>query len=229
MQDARFSAQLKSAKLTARSEADKTIRRVQFALARDFSIDIADWLGPVATNQRELLVGGDIDKVEIPIDAYHAKATLSGMGGNAEVAVDGISAAAVVKQSGEDQQTEEVTLVFEAFPEAKLLTFLAASVKEHIDCTFMRSQLTIEKALADPGERLTAAVEDLAGSIPKGSQMTFTAKNADGSDGKSGTLEGTGEPREGVASSETTPPPAGDDDKPTVAKAKNKGKKRGKR
>jgi hypothetical protein len=195
MQDARFTAQLKAAKFVARNEDDKTIRRVQFSLARDFSLDIADWLGAVATNQRDLLVKGDIDSVEIPIDAYHAKAMLSGLGGNAEMQVDGVCATAVVKAVGKDEgQREEVTFVFEAYPHAPLLTFLAAALKEHIDCEFKRSQLTIAQTMQDPKERVKQAAKDLAATVPKGEQMTITAKIG-GKTTRSAKLDGTGEKR----------------------------------
>ena len=48
MNDTTFSAALKSAKLTARKDPDNPdtiIRRIQFTLARDFSLEQAEWLG----------------------------------------------------------------------------------------------------------------------------------------------------------------------------------------
>jgi hypothetical protein len=144
MQDARFSAVLKAAKFVAHSEDDKTIRRVQFALCAPFSLEIAEWLGAVATNQRDLMQNGDLDSCEIAIDAYHAKASFQGLAGNTSADVDGIKAVATVKAGKEEgEQSEDVTFTFEAFPEAKLLTFIAASLKEWIECDFKRTQLDL--------------------------------------------------------------------------------------
>jgi hypothetical protein len=200
MEDARFSAQLKAAKLTAKSEEDKTIRRVQFQLAREFSVEIAEWLGDVALNQRALMIAGDVDKCELPIDAYHAKAELAGLGGTASVFVDGISATASVKQGKEDEpQHEEVAFVFEAFPDAKLLTFLAATLKEYVDCDFKRTQLSIEECMAEPSARLRSAVDDMKAGLKKGESLTIMAVNPDGSKCKSATIEGTGKARNGGA------------------------------
>jgi hypothetical protein len=180
MQDARFTAQLKAAKLIARSEGDKTIRRVQFSLALYFTLEVADWLGAVATNQRDLMIHGDIDKVEIPIDAYHAKTTVSGLGGNAEMFVDGVSATATVKSGGEDKEPSyEVVFIFEAYPDAKLLTFMAAALKEHIECDFKRTQLTIEQAMNRSKDKGKEAAKEKTDAGPKSKQMTLTTKGVD--------------------------------------------------
>lgn len=122
MNDKKLIASLDSAKLIARSEASKTIRRVQFKLAREFSIEDAEWLGDDAISMREMLTEGALKKFEIPIDAYHAKASFAGMAGNAEADVDGVSAAITTKKGkGDDaEDTYELTIGFEAFPKDKL-------------------------------------------------------------------------------------------------------------
>jgi hypothetical protein len=145
MQDSVFRAQLKSAKLTAKTVDEKTIRRVQFALSRNFGPEDAEWMGEQAIRCRELLLRRDLSKFDFPIDAYHAKACFAGVGGNAEVDVDGILASATVVGKDESEH-EEITYTFEAFPDGKLLTFLASALKEWIDCDLKCSQLTIEQA-----------------------------------------------------------------------------------
>jgi hypothetical protein len=143
MKDAGFSAQIKSAKLTARDEEDKTIRRVEFALTREFSIEVAEWLGPFACAQRDAMVRCDLDKCEIAIDAYHCKLSMTGAAGNVETDASGIKSKAEIKKTKEAQR-EEVTLSFEAYPTSVLMSFLAASLKEHVDCSFSALQLEIE-------------------------------------------------------------------------------------
>ena len=148
MNDAEFRAELRSAKMTARPDEKTTIRRVEFALCREFTVEAAEWLGPVAVNQRDLMVNGDVDKFSADIAAYHAKALLQGTGGNAEFQADGISATATTKagKGEDDEPTYWLTLTFEAFPDAKLLSFPSADLKEYIDCDFKRLQLTTEAA-----------------------------------------------------------------------------------
>jgi len=144
--DATFTATLKAASLTARKHPDRpgtTLRRVRFALAREFGPGEAEWLGENAVRMRTLLQRRDLRRVEIPIDGYHAKVVLSGISGSAETEVEGVTATACVV-GAEDQETEKVTFVFEAFPEAKLLTFLAASLKGAVACEFLVSQLALE-------------------------------------------------------------------------------------
>jgi len=143
MKDAEFRAELKSAKLTFREVEGNPIRRVEFSLCCEFTVEAAEWLGAVALNQRDLMVNGDVEKFTADISAYHAKASLSGTGGNVELEPDGILASATTKAGkGEDgEPTYWVTFTFEAYPHASLLTFLAACLKEYIDCDFKRVQL----------------------------------------------------------------------------------------
>jgi hypothetical protein len=142
--DAGFSATLKGAKLIARKNPDKPdheLRRVRFELVLPFDELTAEWLGETAQGQYDMLTGRAIKRFSMTIDAYHAKADLSGMGGNAEIVdAEGVSATAAVK-GRDDKEHEELTLVFEAFPDAKLLTFLAANVGGGIDCNFKALQL----------------------------------------------------------------------------------------
>ena len=186
MNDTLFSATLHSAKLVARKDPDKpdtVIRRVQFVLARDFSIEQAEWLGAEATHMRELLQHRDLHRFEIEIDGYHAKASFHGLAGNADIAqVDGVKAVAGLVGSEEDEH-EEINFTFEAFPEAKLLTFLAMAVKERIDCEFEVLQLDLAPKV---DEGIRAAVEDMQQSIPVGESMTIS------SGGKSVKLAGKG-------------------------------------
>jgi hypothetical protein len=159
MNDISFGASLEGAKLIARNVDDKVIRRVQFKLGRPFSLEQADWLD--AEPLRAKLQRGELDAFEIPIDAYHAKASFSGTAGNAAAQVDGVSAAA--KMSGGDDPTPLLVLTFEAFPEAALLTWLAASVKEHVDVELLALQ----------GDLLDA-VADFKASIPEGITATIS-------------------------------------------------------
>jgi len=145
MKDAGFSATLKSAKLTARKNPDKPdaiIRRVRFELVKNFEASDAEWMGPTAIDGRKAMQSRDMKKIVLPIDAYHAKATLTG-NGTAEIAdCAGVTATAAVKGRDESEH-EEITFVFEAFPDAKLVTFLAASLGCGVDCTFAALQLEI--------------------------------------------------------------------------------------
>ena len=143
MKDAGFSAVLKSAKLIARKNPDKPdaiLRRVRFELVLPFGELEAEWLGDAAQQQFDMMVGRAIKRCVIPIDAYHAKTELSGVG-NAEILdCEGVQATAAVKGK-DDKEHEELTLVFEAFPDAKLVTFLAASLGCEIACSFKALQL----------------------------------------------------------------------------------------
>ena len=163
MNDTTFSAQLKAAKLTARKDPDSPdtiIRRVQFTLARDFSPADAEWIGAEAVHMRKLLQQRDLHRFEVEIDGYHAKASFHGLGGNADVAqLDGMTAVAGLVGSDEDEH-EEINFTFEAFPEAKLLTFLAMAMKGQIDCELKALQLDLvvtaknaEKPAAPPEPR----------------------------------------------------------------------------
>jgi len=144
MRDAGFSATLKNAWLTARTNPDKpdtVIRRVRFELVKSFDEVAAEWLGDVAIKQRALMLSRDLKKVVMQIDTYHAKVELSGLGGNATIAdCTGVQAAAVVKGK-DDKEHEEVTFVFEAFPDSTLVTFLAMALGSGIDCSFAALQL----------------------------------------------------------------------------------------
>ena len=136
MNDISFGASLDGAKLLAHADGDKTVRRVQFKLGRPFSLEQAEWLE--AEPLRQKLQRGELDAFEIPIDAFHAKASFSGMAGNASAQVDGVAATA--KMSGGDDPVPMLALVFEAFPEAALLTWLAASVKENVEVKLLALQ-----------------------------------------------------------------------------------------
>lgn len=144
MKDAGFAATLKGAKLVARKNQDKpdqVLRRVRFELVLPFDAMTAEWLGETAQGQYDMLSGRSIKRFSMAIDAYHAKADLSGAGGIAEIAnAEGVSATAAVK-GRDDKEHEELTLVFEAFPDARLLTFLAANIGGGIDCDFKALQL----------------------------------------------------------------------------------------
>jgi hypothetical protein len=146
MKDAGFSATLKSAKLIARKNSDKPdtiLRRVKFELVKNFEASDAEWLGETAMTGRKAMQARDMKKIVLPIDGYHAKAMLSGIGGNAEITdCSGVQAAAVVKGKDDDEH-EEITYVFEAFPDAGLMTFLAMSVGCGIDCSFAKLQMEI--------------------------------------------------------------------------------------
>jgi len=144
MKDAGFSATLKGAKLIARKNQDnpdQALRRVRFELVLPFDAMTAEWLGETAQGQYDMLTDRSIKRFSMAIDAYHAKAALSGMGGNAEITdAEGVSATAAVK-GRDDKEHEELTLVFEAFPDAKMLTFLAQNIGGGIDCNFKALQL----------------------------------------------------------------------------------------
>jgi hypothetical protein len=181
-----FSATLKSAKLTARKNPDHpdtVIRRVQFSLSKTFGHEEAEFLGQVGIELLENLQGRVLNKGEIPINAYHAKAEFSGSRGSATAEIDGLVVKAAVV-GNEDQEHEEITFEFEAPCEASLLVFFGLSLKEYIDCDVKRTQQELNLA------PLVAAVKKMAGAIPKGTSMTMEFE------GKSATLEGTGEVRE---------------------------------
>ena len=94
------------------------------------------------------LIDGDLDTFEIPIDAYHAKAEFSGMAGNASAQVQGVSVAA--KMSGGEQPEPRITITLEAFPEALLLTWLAASMKEHVEVKLLALQGDLLASVTNP-------------------------------------------------------------------------------
>ena len=144
MKDISFGASLDGAKLLAHAVDDKTVRRVQFKLGRPFSLEQAEWLE--AEPLRQKLQRGELDAFEIPINAFHAKASFSGMAGNASAQVDGVAATA--KMSGGEDPTPMLALTFEAFPEAALLTWLAASVKENVEVELLATQAELP---LDPG------------------------------------------------------------------------------
>ena len=136
MKDITFTGSLDGAKLIAHNEDKTVVRRVQFKFGRDFDVEQAEWLG--AESLRLKLMSGDLDTFEIPITAYFAKAAFSGTKGNAEVQVQGVSAAA--KMSGGEEPKPLITITLEAFPEAALLSWLAASIKEHVEVELMALQ-----------------------------------------------------------------------------------------
>ena len=138
-----FTASLDSAKLMAHNQEAKVVRRVQFKLGLDFDLTLTEWLD--AEPLRQKLQRGELDAFEIKIDAYHAKASFSGLAGNATAQVDGVSAAA--KMSGGEDPKPRITITLEAFPDATLLSWLAASVKEHVDVEL----LALQGELLDPG------------------------------------------------------------------------------
>ena len=173
MHDTAFTAMLKTGKLTARAEETKTIRRVQFSLVRDFTVADAEWLGTEAIQLRSALKNRTLNRFEIPIDAYHAKASFHGRGGNVDVDVDGITATAAVVGS-EENEHEEVSYLFEAFPDAKLLTFLASSLKEHIDCELKRTQVQMHFGVVDKDKKSKAGEKD------KSKQMSLADKGKTG-------------------------------------------------
>lgn len=187
MQDIQFGAALKSAKLIARKHPDKPdtiIRRVQFALRRDFGHEEAEFLGQIGIELLNNLKARNLNKGEIPINGYHAKAKFHGMAGTATAEIDGLVASAVVTGK-EDKEYEEITFNFEAPCEGKLLTFFGLSISEFIECDIQRMQqelpLTSE---AELGKKLR---DGLAKSMPKGASMTMEFE------GGSATIEGTGD------------------------------------
>lgn len=147
MKDAGFAATLKRAQLTARKNPDKpdtVIRRVKFELVKSFESSDAEWLGDTAIAGRKSMQARDLKKLVLPIDGYHAKVELAGVG-NAEIAdCTGVTATAAVKGS-DDKEHEDLTLVFEAFPDAALVTFLAASLGCGVDCNFFALQMELTK------------------------------------------------------------------------------------
>ena len=186
MNDIVFSASLKSAKLTARKNPDHpdtVIRRVQFSLSKTFGHEEAEFLGQVGIELLANLQGRVLNKGEIPINAYHAKAEFAGSRGTATADIDGLVAKAAVV-GNEDQEHEEITFEFEAPCEASLLVFFGLSLKEYIECDIKRVQQELNLA------PVVASVKGLAKSIPKGTSMTMIFE------GKETTLEGTGEVRE---------------------------------
>ena len=136
MKDISFGASLDGAKLLAHNQEAKVVRRAEFKLGRNFDLEQAEWLD--AEPLRQKLQRGELDAFEIPIDAYHAKASFHGLAGNATAQVDGVKAAA--KMSSGDEPKPLLTLTFEAFPDAALLTWLAASVKEHVEVELLALQ-----------------------------------------------------------------------------------------
>jgi len=145
MNDIQFQASLKSAKLTARKNPDHpdtVIRRVQFSLTKTFGHEEAEFLGQVGIELLHNLQGRVLNKGEIPINAYHAKAEFTGSRGTATADIDGLVAKAAVV-GNEDQEHEEITFDFEAPCESSLLVFFGLSLKEFIDIDLKRSQQEI--------------------------------------------------------------------------------------
>ena len=159
MKDITLTASLDGAKLLAHKQEAKVVRRVEFKLGRNFDLEQAEWLDTEPLRQK--LQRGELDAFEIPIDAYHAKASFHGLAGNATAQVDGVKAAA--KMSSGDEPRPMLALTFEAFPDAALLTWLAASVKEHVEVELLALQ----------GDLLDA-VNDFRASIPEGTTATIS-------------------------------------------------------
>ena len=136
MTDHKFHGSLDGAKLTARNEEKTVVRRVEFKFGCDFRIEDAEWLS--VENMRRDLMGGMLDTFKVPIDAFHAKASFSGTKGNAEVQIQGVSAEA--KMSGGEEPEPRITITMEAFPDASLLSWLAASLKEYVDVKLLALQ-----------------------------------------------------------------------------------------
>ena len=136
MNDHSFHGSLDGAKLIARNEEKDVVRRVQFKFGCDFCIEDAEWLG--VERMRTDLINGVLDTFDVPIDAFHAKASFSGTKGNAEVQVQGVSAAA--KMSGGEEPEPRITITLEAFPTDVLLTWLASSLKEYVDVELLALQ-----------------------------------------------------------------------------------------
>jgi|GEM_PF-3397996 hypothetical protein len=161
----RFNAALEGARLIARYEDEKTIRRVVMTFWRPFELEQAEWLE--ARQLRTKLVNGELDEFTIPIGAYVAKATFIGMSGNASAEVYGVSAAA--KMSGGYEPA--LSLTFEASPEVALLTWLAASVKGYVEVELLATRDAVvglgASVLREPSITKTSAIttptrEDLA-------------------------------------------------------------------
>jgi hypothetical protein len=144
MQDITIQACLKSAKFIARKNPDKPdtmIRRVQLQFqCPTFSEGHAEWLGDEAIVLRRQLQSRALKSFDLLINAYRAKLALDGSAGSASGEVTGVSAAASVVGKEEDEH-EELTLTFEANIEAKLLSFLGASLKEIVDVDLKAIQL----------------------------------------------------------------------------------------
>jgi hypothetical protein len=187
MENIAIQASLKSAKLTARKNPDHpdtVIRRVQFSLTKTFGHEEAEFLGQVGIELLRNLQGRVLNKGEILIDAFHAKAEFVGSRGTATADIDGLVAKAAVV-GNEDQEHEEITFDFEAPCEAGLLVFFGLSLKEFIDVDIKGTQQELN---LDP---VRDAVKAMAASLPKGTSMTMSF------DGEAGaTLEGTGPVRE---------------------------------
>jgi hypothetical protein len=144
MQDIKIQACLKSAKFVARKNPDKPdtmIRRVSFQLQCPvFSEGHAEWLGEEAIILRRQLQSRALKSFDLLINAYHAKLEFDGASGSTSGEVCGVSAAAAVIGREEDEH-EELTLTFEAHIEAKLLSFIGASLKEFVDVDLKAIQL----------------------------------------------------------------------------------------
>jgi hypothetical protein len=151
MKDITFRASLETAKLIARAEEKTTVRRIVFKFSRTFDLEQAEWLGAEAVHMRMMMHGGTLDKFKLPIDAYAANMNLAGSCGNATSIVFGVAAEASMA-SGEEPKPM-LALTFEAHPDAKLLSFVAASMKEWVDVELQGLQqesavLTAEKERA---------------------------------------------------------------------------------
>lgn len=146
MQDIEIQACLKSAKFAARKNPDKPdtmIRRVQIQFqCADFSEGHAEWLGEEAIILRRQLQSRALKSFDLLINAYHAKMSVDGGMGIAHGEVVGVSASASVVGKEEDEH-EELTLTFEANIEAKLLSFIGASLKEIVDVELKAIQLEL--------------------------------------------------------------------------------------
>lgn len=145
MNPIRFSATLETASLQAHPDDDKTIRRVRFRFSLPFALDMAEWLGPDALEMRRLMVSGQLSKFSMPLDVVTFKAVFD-CNGTAEATLEGVAATA--KMSGGEEPEPLLALEFEAFPEAKLLTWLAASLKAECDVDLAPVQTEIEVARA---------------------------------------------------------------------------------
>ena len=153
MKHLKFNAALEGAKLIARHEDEKTIRRVVMTFWRPFELEQAEWLE--ATLLRAKLVNGELDEFTIPLDAYVAKAKFIGLSGNASADVYGVSAAAKVSRGHESEPV--LSLTFEASPEVDLLTWLAASVKGYVEVELLAIQGSLRDAVAGLG---TSVLQD---------------------------------------------------------------------
>jgi hypothetical protein len=156
MKDLTFKAALETVKLIARAEEKTTVRRVVFKLSRPFTIEQAEWLGDEAVHMRKLMQGGSLDKFKVPIDAYAANMKLAGSFGNAEAQVFGVAAEASMSSGDEPQPMLAITL--EAHPEPKLLSFMAASMKEWIDIELLGLQQEV-LPLASAVEKFQRSLE----------------------------------------------------------------------